>query len=320
MNHDDFRELMLLSATGPLDGDEQAVLDRHLLTCEECRVELARLRRLNDAVDLRRNVVVPDDRLLQEARQELRIALRKEHARTLHTPWWRLLLPDNSGMRYALGGAFLLAVGFLTGWLIFPGPGQRTATGIAAREAGTVQPLEEETRISNVRFLDTGRVNGEVSFTFDAVTPVHMRGSVDDPAIQKVLTHAMLNEDNAGVRLRAVSAMSMPTGQRTDKEVKTALIRTLRNDDNAGVRREALHALRRLPFDEEIKKALLQTLMNDNNPGLRVAAINGLDSTVSASGHPDDEILNVLKQKAMTDQNNYIRIKARAVLLEAGKE
>ena len=130
----------------------------------------------------------------------------------------------------------------------------------------------------------------------------------------------MLNEENPGVRLKAVNAINRQGLETQDVETKAALIKAMETDSNAGVRKEALSALMRLPFDAEIKKALLHALMSDGNPGLRVAAINALDSARTGALGVDSDMLGILKQKAETDDNNYIRVKARAVIQEATKQ
>jgi hypothetical protein len=321
MTHDMYRELLFLSASGDMDADGQAVLERHLPTCERCRKEYEDLRSFRAAIVAHRVGIEPDDRLLGEARQELRIALRNERAR--HAGWFGWFDPWAIApvYRIALGAALTLAVGFFLGRsLILPSAGEEAPRLASPFPAGGVRPVEEETRITNVHFIDHGRGTGQIEFTFDAVTPVRMRGSIDDPKIQKVLTHAMLNEENPGVRLKAVNAINRQGVETQDVETKSALIKAMEMDANAGVRKEALNALKRLPFDGEIKKALLRALMSDGNPGLRVAAINALDSARTSALGVDNDILEVLKQKAATDENNYIRVKARAVIQEATRQ
>ena len=85
MTHDDYRDLLSLAASGDVDADERAVLERHLETCGRCRKEYAQLRGLHEALMAERREIDPDERLLSEARQELRIALRREAARR---PGW----------------------------------------------------------------------------------------------------------------------------------------------------------------------------------------------------------------------------------------
>jgi hypothetical protein len=321
MTHDNYRDLVLLSASGGIDADAQDVLERHLRTCDRCRKEHDELHKLHLALVAHGRGIEPDEHLLSEARQELRVALRNERAR--RPAWFGWL---DTGMitpvwRFAIGTAFTLALGMLLGRSVFTPAGSQQPLPVAALSpAGGAHPEEEETRITNVHFVDDGKGTGEIEFTFDAVTPVRMRGSIDDPKIQKVLTHAMLNEENPGIRLKAVNAINRQGVSSQDAETKFALIKAMEMDANAGVRKEALNALRRLPFDDAIKKALLHALMTDSNPGLRVAAINALDSARTSAVGVDSDILEVLRQKAATDDNNYIRVKARAVILEATRQ
>jgi hypothetical protein len=319
MNHDEYRDLLLSAASGGIDPDEQAVLESHLRACDRCRQEYGELRAFHEALIRHRVGIEADERLLEEARRELRIRLRKEAARG--ASWWSALLPVAPPVRLALGATFVLALGFFLGRSLVPPPSiQEGPAASSLTPAGGIRPEEEETKITNVHFLDHGRGSGEVEFTFDAVTPVRMRGRIDDPKIQKVLTYAMLNEENPGVRLRAIDVIRHQAVEGQDVETRSALIKAMERDANAGVRKEALNALRRLPFDGEIKKALLHTLMVDSNPGLRVAAINALDSARTGPLGVDSDMLDVLKHKAETDNNNYIRVKARAVIQEVTKQ
>ena len=61
--------------------------------------------------------------------------------------------------------------------------------------------------ISNIQFIDSDPSDGEVEFTFQASKPVRLKGNVNDPKIQSVLTYAMLNEQNPGSRLNSINAM-----------------------------------------------------------------------------------------------------------------
>jgi hypothetical protein len=208
----------------------------------------------------------------------------------------------------ALGGIATLALGIFIGHRIF-------APSVPLLPDAQLIPADA--RIANLKFLDTKGPSDAVEFTFDAVQPVKMRGSVNDPVIQKVLTHAMLNDANPGVRLRALNVVASPRTEQPDREIKAALILTLSSDPNAGVRKEALIALQRYPPDEAIKNALLNTLLTDKNPGLRVAAINGLDSLRAHGQSADQSVLNALKDRMQSDENTYIRLRAKTTLQEA---
>jgi hypothetical protein len=105
-----------------------------------------------------------------------------------------------------------------------------------------------------VRFVNSNPNTGEVEFSFDAVKPVYMKGSVNDPDVQKILAYALLNEQNPGVRLRSVDVIGSEHLKSTGSEVeiKWALIAALKSDDNPGVRKEALAVPEKFPFDDVV--------------------------------------------------------------------
>jgi HEAT repeat protein len=143
-----------------------------------------------------------------------------------------------------------------------------------------------------------------------------VKGSINDERIQKVLTYALVQEQNPGVRLRAINAIG-DSQVKPDPEIKKALITTLKSDENAGVRREALSLLQKFPFDQETKEAFLYVLEHDKNAALRIAVIQSLSTTKKAG---DKEVMNVLKERVETDNNNFIRMKAKAVLQEVSEQ
>jgi hypothetical protein len=310
MKHTEYREHLHLLALEELDLHDRTLLEDHLRTCSDCRDELPRLRKFYGLLKDFEPAVHVDDNLLQDARQQLREALHRErsHPSFLETIEERLSTFVAPRYQIALGGLATLALGIFIGHRIF------TPSAPLPQEA---QLIPANPRITNLKFLDSKEGSDVVEFTFDAVQPVKMRGSVNDPGIQKVLTHAMLNDANPGVRLRALNVVATPRADKPDKEIKAALILTLRTDPNAGVRKEALMALQQYPPDEAIKNALLNTLMTDKNPGLRIAAINGLDSLRIHGQSADRSVLKALHDKMQSDDNTYIRLRARTVLQEA---
>ncbi len=310
MKHTEYRELLHLLALEEVNPSDRTILDDHLRTCGDCRDEFARLGKFYGLLRHFEPAVRVDDNLLQDARQQLRVVLRREQSRPRFLATIKERLSSFIALRYqiAVAGVSTLALGIFIGHRIFA-PSDPLPPD--------AQLIPADARITNLKFLAATERSDEVEFTFDAVQLVKMRGSVNDPVIQKVLTHAMLNDPNPGVRLRAVNVVAAPRTEPPDKEIKAALILTLRSDPNAGVRKEALMALRQYPPDKAIKNALLNTLMTDKNPGLRVAAINGLDSLRVHGQSTDQSVLNALKDKMQSDDNTYIRLRARTVLQEA---
>ncbi len=297
-----------------LNPEERRRLEDHLRKCAACRADFEGLGAMRGILK-RQPALTVDDALLNEARRELRVGLRMERKRPALRATDLAALFPLPRIQTALAGVALLAAGIVVGRALFP----RSGTAVPPQAATAAITRESDTRITNVRFLTSGAGN-QVEFTFDAVTPIHMQGSIEDPKIQKVLTHAIINADNPGVRLHAVSVVGATGAQSPDPEMKAALIRALEHDENDGVRREALLALKSYPFDDQVKGAVLHTLMHDPNPGLRIAAINIIDSLAAQALQPDEELVKILQNKIRSDNNNYIRLRARSVLEEVRKQ
>ena len=317
MNHTQYKEWLQLLMYDELTTDEHAALEQHLKGCPECRQELEELKNFH-ATLLEAGAFVPDETMLQQARQRLRSSLHSEQSRpsildNIVDAITTIILPN---YKIALGGIVTLAIGILVGRLMLS-PQQAGVTQLSAVQNVSAS-LEGEPRITNVRFINSDPDSKDIEFTFDAVSPVHMKGNINDERVQKVLAHALVNDQNPGVRLRSVSAFAsrVQSLKLPDKDVKAALILALKTDDNPGVRTEALKALLSFPFDDAIKQAFLHVLMHDSNPALRIAAINSLDSTRVQGQETDKDLLDVLRERMHSDENNYVRIRAKSVLEE----
>lgn len=308
MSHDKYKKWLLFG--DELGESDKTELERHLENCAECRAERQKLKKLFSAFAAAKPAKVPEP-LLLEARQELRVALRKERRRANWPARFALALRGwMPSYKIAFGGAALLFIGLAGGYALFSPRDDRLAPQFA-QSAGSFQGGEP--MIANVRFRDADARDGEVEFSFDAVTPVYVKGNVNDAEVQKVLSSALLYEQNPGVRLRAANAFRAYETLLPDPEVKSSLITALLSDENPAVRKEALSVLQKFPLDAEIKHSFLQVLSRDKNPGLRVAAIKSLE----ASRALDAETYDVLRDRLKQDDNDYIKERARFVLTAA---
>ncbi len=320
MKHSQYKQWIQLSLYDELDTEQKKALGAHLASCRDCQSELVALKRFQEVVSKHKPSEVAED-ILKEARLELRAALRAE--RSGESWWHRLLvwieLPWPSLVRVAVSSGVTLVAGVLIGYAVFRAPAEQS--GLSLQRAPAVTHFEQgETQITDVRFLDADPSDGEVEFAFEAVRPVRVRGNIDDEQIQRVLSQALLNERNPGMRLRTVTAIASTRAPHPDPQVKNALIQAVKHDDNPGVRKEALQALQKFRSDEDIKEALLYVLANDKNEGLRIDAINGLSAATIEGKIVSKEILNVLREKMRSDRNNYIRLRAKAVLEEVERQ
>lgn len=304
MNHQSFRELLALSLYDELSEVERRQLDAHLETCQQCRTELGQLKTFHLVAAQHPE---PSAVALQTARQSLREKLGREYSRP---PSQRGFSSGRWGW-LAAAALVIFALGLGSGaWL-------RTADDLSKKAADSTGDRGlggGEIEVANVRFVDPDSSDGQIEFTFDAVRPMRVKGNVSEAHIQKILTHALLNEQNPGVRLRAVNALSAQQVKASDPEVKAALIRALQSDENPAVRKEAVTVLQKFPLDDDIKRAFLQVLQHDNNSALRIAAINGLAAAGTEKRPADQQMLDVLRDTMNSDDNGYIRLRAKSVL------
>ncbi len=313
MDHQQYKEWLQLFLYDELEGNEVSLLQEHLRSCGECRSELSSLKKFHGVLN-EFTPAVATEQAFRDARETLSGTLRSVPQRRSVREWFGDILEPAflSPFKVILSGVSVFIIGIVLG--LFSRPSEPVSTPVKTI-AQSSEAIPGDTRITNVRFINSEPSNGEIEFAFDAVKPVRMKGNINDAQIQRVLTHAILNEQNAGVRLASINAVASRMDA-PDREIKHALITAMQSDQNPGVRSEALNALRTFPMDGEIKGAFLFVLKHDDNPGIRIAAINYLDSVKTGAQQPDQDFLNVLREKMMSDNNNYIRLRAKSVIEE----
>ena len=65
--------------------------------------------------------------------------------------------------------------------------------------------------------------------------------------------------------------------------------------------------------------AILHVLLHDESAAMKIAAINSLDLSKYDDTKERDLLSEILKDRSLNDENNYIRIKAKAALQEANQ-
>lgn len=316
MNHDKFLEAIRSGTVDELNDKQKHEFEKHLEVCKECREEFEELQKLNSIFN-QVKLAEPDEELLNEARMELKGALRRELSQksVFSKMIEKIIHFFSSGPKIAFSGAIILLVGFFAGYLVF----HSAKINLPEKPANVTKVNEallssDNTRISNVRLINKDLQTGEIEFSFEASKPVHIKGNMNDPRIQNLLMYAMLNEPNPGIRLNTINAIDKDKPAEIDKDVKDALIKVAETDENAGVRRAALQLLKKFPLDNTIKKALLFILAKDPNSALRIEAINNLMDAKDKGASFNSEDIKVFKEKMRDDENNYIRYAAKTVV------
>jgi len=313
MTHDTYKEWILLSILGELGDGERRNLEAHLAECAGCRAEFEEAKSL---IALVGETVAsgPSNETLREARRSLREALSATGPRRLGAAS-RVGAGWFSHMRVAFAGAAAIAVGFLAGYLVFgrieQGPVNPRTVGIAEPERELGAPAYRNVRLANV----DPRTN-EIELEYDMIRPARLKAGIDDERVRSVLAQAVMNDDNAGTRIRAINTIGTYGGAPQGAEIERALIQAVKTDPNAGVRKQALYVLYRMPFDDDIKRACLDVLANDENEGLRIAAINMLAVAMLEGRLQGKEIVDAVGARLQSDRNDYIRIQSETFLQE----
>jgi len=316
MKHNEYKQLLQLSLFGELKSEQQLKLKEHLLICEECRRELEDQKNLLELISGKNKTDV-DEKVLSAARYQLRGALRSEKANKniFESAIESIAQIFTTPLKFAVVGASMLLIGILIGGLLF----SKSSIEELATQNGNENrfaSLSEDLSISNLRFIDSDASDGDVEFIFQASRPVRLRGKVNDPQIQSVLTYAMLNEQNPGTRLNSINAMDSEIPTQYDHDVREALVTVVMSDKNPGVRREALKLMSKIPYDENIKQALLYVITNDTVSGLRIEALNSIITAGNKGYKLNKEELNLFRQKMQEDENPYIKLRSRTIIQE----
>jgi Putative zinc-finger len=324
MKHEEYREMIYLLANDELNANEKSLMEKHLETCESCRVEYEEQIKLKEFLSGEKESN-SFEQLLNEARLDLHTALRLEKINKSagDNLYDKLMSFFSQPYKFAMASAAFLVTGLFIGFLIFNNPAKESQPQIAQvadnQNIQTVKNatlLQDNTRITNLRFINQNLNSGEVEFTFDAVKPMTIKGNVNDQKIQNILTYSMLNEQNPGIRLSSINAISNNQPSQLDNDVKKALISVVKFDNNPGVRREALKMLQKYPQDEKLKETFLYVLLHDSTSGNRIEAINSLVQAKNNGYKFDQNEMSIFQKTMQTDDNNYIRYRARNVVEE----
>ena len=321
MKHEEYKDMIYLLVNNELNANEESLLEKHLLTCESCSAEFEQQKKLKEILSEEKESG-SFDQLLNEARLDLHTALRLEKIKMSsgNNFYDKLLSFFAQPYKFAIASAAILITGIYMGFLIFNNPVQVQENPISqtvnSPKAQNATLLQDNTRISNLRFINQNLKSGEVEFSFDAVKPMTMKGNVNDQRIQNILTYSMLNEQNPGIRLNSINAISTNQPNDMDNDVKKALMSVVKYDSNPGVRREAIKVLQKFPYDEKLKETYLYVLLHDSTSGMRIEAINSLVQAKNNGHKFDQNEMSIFQRTMRTDDNNYIRYRARNVVEE----
>jgi hypothetical protein len=286
--------------------NEMLALEEHLAGCRECQAEMAATAAFYRALSLTRQPE-PTPSLLARARMRLDAAL-DNHA---HESAFAHLLQQISFSAGRLRASPGLASGLLLLGLATGGyAGFRAGHAAHNREQGALA-LERVPAIADVSSIEREPDSEQVVVHFDRLQPDTFTGSLDDPAVRRLLMLAMQNGANPGVRNDSFDLLASECRQGhgcNGGPVRDALLSVLHTDRDPQVRLEALQGLE--PYiaeDMQVRDAVVRAMLADKNADVRVEAIRLLtpvevDSSVREALHAvashdgDPQIRNASQQ------------------------
>lgn len=309
MEHNDYKEMIQFYLYKELDLYKRKLLEEHIKTCNECKLELESYKKLFAIIENDSTTSV-NPNFLKEARLELRGLLRAQRNQVsfLKQISNSIYSAITKPVGLAFSGFSILLIGMFIGYLIFKTPSFDNPVPNS--------DVNDQIKISNIIFTDPDPSDGVVEFTFDVVKPGYFKGNISDPKLQQLLTYAVLNAQNPGTRLNSINLINAAQTIGVDDEIKNTLITVAKYDGNPGVRREALKSLKEIPIDTDIKNAFIYVLLNDTSEGLRIEAINNLVSAAKDGYSFSVDDLTKLKNKIQVDNNNYVRMQAKYIIKE----
>lgn len=316
MAHKDYMNMIPFYLYDELESNEKLSFEKHLETCSECTREVERLKTIfNKISEYGDNVI--DDRILLEARQELRGAIRLEKNKI--NPFNMIFGKITSFIvkpgGFAIGFASVLIVGLFVGYLLFNVQSSNEINGNSVFQ-NTGNGQKGNFNITDVKIINSNPATGEIEFNYDITKSENIKGNVNDPKVKNILSFAMLNDQNPGIRLNSLNVINANQNLKYDSELRQTVLTVARYDKNPGVRREALKFVGELPFDNEVKNTLIYVLLNDTSAGLRIEAMNLISDAAKKGVVFNNQDLTVFKESLENDKNNYVRFLAKNIIKE----
>jgi anti-sigma factor RsiW len=305
---DDIRKQLPMLLYGELCFDDEERVEKHLEDCAACRTSLERERELLAAFD--QVAVEPSPTLLHQSRQKLFAQLQSESApaRAAGNSWWDRLIEAftiPAGILRPAGALTFVALGFL-GARLAPSMGPLSGLSMADINPGS----------SRVRAVEASP-NGQVRIVLDETRQRTVSGSLEKNEIRALLLAATRDPNDPRLRASTVAILGDQTDPNMASDIRDTLVFAILNDQNDGVRLKAIAGLKTFTMEPDVRNALAEVLLADANPAMRNQAIDllmqGLDG--SAQQTMDRRVIGILQELMSREApGTYVRQQSRKAL------
>ena len=305
---DEIRKQLAMLLYGELSFDEEEQVETHLEGCSDCRSALERERALLAAFD--QVAVDPSPTFLRQSREKLFEQLKAEPAPQPTKSWWDGFIETftiPAGILRPAGAVALVAMGFV---------GARLAPTMGPLSELSSADLLTNPGASRVRYVEPGP-DGQIRIVLDETRQRTVSGDMEEGPIRALLLAATRDPSDPGLRANTVALLGLQTDPGMAHDVRDALMFAVLNDQNDGVRLKAMEGLKAFATEPDVRSALTDVLLADANPAMRNQAIDmlmqGLDS--SSERMVDRQMIGVLQElMSREEKNTYVRQRSQRAL------
>jgi hypothetical protein len=299
------KDNVILAYYGELPDELAGPLEHHLMTCDECRVELEMMQAMESPLGSL-PMQEPSPNLLAQSRMRLDDVLDTMPPYGFLTRIRTNFFAWVGHLRSAPALATLLVgVGFIGGNFLNR---YQVASSVPHKQPNTSYN-QVQSVVGNITSIDRTPSSELVQVHYNRIVPETMEGSLDSPDIRDLLLKgAMAPTDDVRAQSVGMLASECKNGHqcpsRDDgKGVRNALLVALRYDKDPGVRMKALEGLQ--PYivqDQKVRDAVLDSLASDPDSKVRMATVSLLEPV-----QHDSSVRQVLRHASTEDENPYIR-------------
>lgn len=299
------RQSLSLYLYSELDFAAEEAIEQHLAGCAECAAALAEECEWHEAASEQRTE--PPLALLTECRDQLRdaVSVMRESREPAWIRWLDSLgFRSNAWSMRIATASLLICLGFGASRLLdrheLPSPG--IADGFTS-EMNLFDPVR-----AHVRLIEPSG-DDRVQLVVDEVREHIVSGSLADSRIRRLLLAASKDPTDPTIRVDSVEMLKDADGD----DIREALFDTAQHDPNAGVRLKAIEALSRFANDASTRRTLLFVLSHDQSPDVRTQAIDLLVAPEMPGGL-SPQLADALQTVMHSDPDQYIRMRCRQAL------
>ncbi|HEY0163088.1 MAG TPA: HEAT repeat domain-containing protein [Edaphobacter sp.] len=299
------RDNVILAYYGELPDELSGTLEQHLMTCEECRDELALLQGMETQLATL-PVAEPTPNFLAQSRMRLDDALDAipPHGFLMRLRTNCFLWLGHLRSAPALA-TLLVGVGFIGGNFL----NRYQVANAPVPHAGPTYSNPAQSVIANVTGIERTPDSELVQVHYNRIIPETVEGSLDSREIRELLLKGTTAQAE-GVRANSVQLLASECkaghecpAREDGTGARGALLVSLRYDKNPGVRLKALAGLESfVDQDLRVRDAVLESLAHDPDAQVRMAAV-----TLLTPVHRDSSVRQVLRNASTSDENPYIR-------------